>query len=221
MNDTEIKEILSNNTEDKLNTYLSILLSKCKDISIESNLLSLIMLVLILLFYMADFAQLENLRIGPLSIKDINSIKIFIPLVFAFLIFRYILISAHKAELHKIIKEYSKKFFNFTDPISEDVLHMDDFTRSILPFSIYSEIGKISHKGNSKFGCIGGLLIVPISFLSFAPFILEFIWIKNYLIDFEKFNFTQKSSLVLSIWILLISVYYFIQTMIISIKENE
>jgi len=221
MNDTEIKRLFSNNTEDKLNTYLSILLSKCKDISIESNLLSIIMLVLVLLFYMSDFAQPENLQIGPLSVKDINSIKIFIPLVFAFLIFRYILISAHKAELHKIIKEYSKEFFNFKDPISEDVLHMDDFTRTLLPFSIYSEIGKLSHKGNSKFGCIGALLIVPISFLSIVPFVLEFIWIKNYLIDFDTFNFTQKSSLILSIWILLISLYYFIQTMIISIKENK
>lgn len=221
MRNSEIKRIFTKNTDDKLNIYLSVLLAKCKDISIESNFLSIIMLILILLFYMADFAQAESIQIGPLSVKDIDSIKIFIPLVFAFLIFRYIVISAHKAELHKIIKEYSKEFFNFEDTVPDDVLQMDDFTRSLLPFSIYSEIGKLSHKGKSNFGCFGALLIIPISGLSIVPYILEFIWIKQYLIDFETFNFTQKASLILSIWVLLISLYYFIHTMIIGVKENR
>lgn len=221
MKNTEVKEIFENNTDDKLNIYLNILLSKCKDIAIESNLIAIIMLILILLFYMNDFAQPESLQIGPLSIKDINSIKIFIPLVFAFLIFRYIVISAHKAELHKIIKEYTKKFFNFDNPIPDDELYMDDFTRSLLPFSIYSEIGKLSHKGKSKFGCFGALLIIPISGLAFVPFILEYIWIKQYLIEYDTLNFTQKSSVILSIWILAVSIYYFIHIMIIGIKENK
>lgn len=221
MKNREVNDIFENNTDDKLNIYLNILLSKCKDISMESNLIAIIMLILILLFYMADFAQPESLQIGPLSIKDINSVRVFIPLVFAFLIFRYIVISAHKAELHKIIKEYTKKFFNFDDPIADDNLHMDDFTRSLLPFSIYSEIGKLSHKGKSKFGCFGALLIIPISGLAFVPFILEYIWIKKYLLEYNTLNFTQKSSVVLSIWILAISIYYFIHTMIIGVKENK
>ena len=123
MKNTEVKKIFENNTDDKLNIYLNIILSKCKDIAIESNLIAIIMLILILLFYMADFAQPESLQIGPLSIKDIDSVKFFIPLVFAFLIFRYIVISAHKAELHKIIKEYTKNFFSFDDSILDNDLH--------------------------------------------------------------------------------------------------
>jgi hypothetical protein len=221
MKNLEIKEMFRNNTDDKLNIYLSTLLAKCKDIEKENNLIALIMLILILLFYMADISQTESIQIGPLSIKDINSIKVFIPLVFAFLIFRYILISAHKAELHKIIKVFTKDFFNFNDSAQDDPLHMDDFTRTILPFSIYGELGNLSYKGKSKFGCFGAILIIPISGLALVPFILEFIWIKKFIIDFSTLNYTQKTSVILSIWILAISLYYFVHNMIIAVKENN
>lgn len=221
MKNLEIKKILLENTDDKLSEYLSILLDKCKEIAKESNVIALFMLILILLYYMADFSQLESLQIGPVGIKDINSIKIFIPLVFSFLIFRYIVLSAHKAELHKIIKEFSTEYFNFEDPLSEDVLHMDDFTRSLLPFSIYSEIGKLSHKGKSKFGCFGAILTIPISAIAIVPFVLEYYWIKEFIMQFDSLNFTQKSSVVLSIWVSIISIYYFIHTMIIGVREGQ
>lgn len=217
----EIKNILKQNTDEKLNQYFVILLDKCKDIAKESNIIALFMLVLILLYYMTDFSQLESLQIGPVGIKDVNSIKVFIPLVFAFLIFRYIVLSAHKAELHKIIEQYTSDYFDFEDPYSQDVLHMDDFTRSVLPFSIFSEINKLSHKGKSKFGCFGAILIFPITAIAVIPFVLEYYWIKEFINQFSNLNFTQKSSIVLSIWIMTISIYYFIHTMIIGAKEGK
>lgn len=219
MKNYEVKDILIKNNDDKLNIYLNILLSKCKDIAIESNLIAIIMLILILLFYLTDFAKADSLQIGPLSIKDINSVKVFIPLVFSFLILRYFIISSHKAELHKIIKEFSKNHFCFET--SENIFFIDDFTRSLLPISIYDEIGKLNYKDKSKLGCIGALLIFPISGLAFTPFIFEFIWIKKYIYEFNTLNLMQKSSVILSIWILLISVYYFFHTMKIEIKENK
>ena len=221
MKKEEINEIIKNNSDDKLNIYLSALLSKCKDIEKENNFIALVMLILILLFYMADISKTESIQIGPISIKDINSIKVFIPLVFAFLIFRYIVISAHKAELHKIIKVFTRDFFKFKDLIEEDALRMDDFTRTILPFSIYGDLSNLSHKGKSKFGCFGALLIFPLSSIVIIPFVLEFVWIKQFIIDFSKLNFTQKSSVILSIWILVISLYYFVHNMIIAVKENN
>lgn len=221
MKNEEINEIIKKNSDDKLNIYLSALLSKCKDIEKENNFIALVMLILILLFYMADISKTESIQIGPISIKDINSIKVFIPLVFAFLIFRYIVISAHKAELHKIIKVFTRDFFKFKDLIEEDALRMDDFTRTILPFSIYGDLSNLSHKGKSKFGCFGALLIFPLSSIVIIPFVLEFIWIKQFIIDFSKLNFTQKSSIILSIWILVISLYYFVHNMIIAVKENN
>lgn len=221
MKNEEITNIFYKNTDEKLSEYLTILLSKCKDIARESNIIAIFMLLLIFLYYMLDFSQLESLQIGPAEIKDASSIKVFIPLVFAFLIFRYIILSAHKAELHKIIKEFSIEYFGFEDPISKDVIHIDDFSRTVLPFSIFSDISNLTHKGKSKFGCIGGLLIIPIGAIAIVPFILEYYWIKEFINQFENLNFTQKSSVILSIWIITLSIYYFIHNIIITVKENK
>lgn len=217
----EITKILLSNSDEKLSEYLTIILAKCKDIAKESNVIAVFMLILILLYYMTDYSQLDSLQIGPIGINDINSIKVFIPLVFAFLIFRYIVLSAHKAELHKIVEEYSKEYFGFDDEVPKDVVHLDDFTRSVLPFSLYSEINNLTNKGKSKLGCIGAILIFPMTAIAIVPFILEYYWIKEFLIKFEELNFTQKSSVILSVWIILISFYYFIHNMIVKVKENK
>ena len=79
----------------------------------------------------------------------------------------------------------------------------------------------MTYKGKSKFGCLGAILIFPITAITFVPFILEYYWIKEFVMKFDTLNFTQKSSVILSIWILLISVYYFIHNMIINMKENK
>jgi hypothetical protein len=221
MTENEIKTILLNNSEEKLNVYLNIILDKCKDIDKESNFIAVIMVILVFLYYMTGFKQPESLQIGPLTISDLNAVKIFIPLVFAFLIFRYVVLSAHKAELHKIIKEYTIEYFNFEDPNQKDALYIDDFTRSILPFSLYGEIGKLSFKGKSKFGCFGAILLFPISAVAILPYVLEYIWIKPYVEKYNTLDFTEKSTIILAIWMLALSFYYFLQTIIISIKENR
>ncbi len=221
MTENEIKTILLRNNPEKLAIYLSIILEKCKDIAKESNMIGVFMAILVFLYYMADFKQLESLQIGPLSISDIKTVKIFIPLVFAFLIFRFVLLGAHKAELHKIIKEYTIEYFKFEDKIQQNALYMDDFTRSILPFSLYGEIGKLGHKGKSKFGCFGAILLFPITGFAVLPFILEYIWTKSFVEKYDTLNFTEKSTVVLTIWMLVLSLYYFIHTIIISIKENR
>ena len=217
----ELRNILKENEDDKLRIYLDLILSKCKDMARESNLIALLMLLLILLFYLTEFSKVESISVGPISIKDLNSVKVFIPLVFAFLILRYILISAHKAELNKIIIEYTKNYFNYKDPLPEDVLHLDDFTRSILPFSIYSEINKLNNRGSSKIGCLGAVLVFPIIGLTFVPFILEYVWIKQYILVFDELNFIQKSSIILSVWIIAISIYYIIHHFKNTLDERD
>jgi len=217
MKNEEIEQIINQTESDKLNLYLSILLSKCKDIEKENNFIALIMILLVLLFYSASFGELDTLQIGPISIKQINSVKIFIPLVFSFLIFRYLIISSHKAEIEKIIKIFSRDFFNVEN---NDIEKLDDFTRSILPISIYAEINNLTTKGKSKFGCFGAILIFPIVGIALIPYTLQFIWLKDFLINYDKFNFFQKSAIVLSIWITILSLYYFIHSIIIRMKEN-
>lgn len=217
MKNEEIEQIINKTETDKLNIYLSLLLSKCKDIEKENNFIALIMILLVLLFYSASFGQLDSLKIGPISIKEINSIKIFIPLVFSFLIFRYLIINSHKAEIEKIVKIFSRDFFKIEN---NDIEKLDDFTRTILPISIYTEINNLTTKGKSKFGCFGAILIFPIVGIAIIPYTLQFIWLKDFLSNYDKYNFFQKSAIILSLWITILSLYYFIHSIIIKMKEN-
>ncbi|WP_445454505.1 hypothetical protein [Flavobacterium sp. 25HG05S-40] len=221
MTNNEIKETINQNSAEKNSIYLNIVLDKCNAVSKEGNVIALVMLLLILLYYLADATKSGSVEIGPLSFSNLNAIKIFIPLVFAFLIFRFVLLSAHKAELHKIVKEYTIEFFNYKNPIQNDVTQMDDFTRSLLPFSLFSELGTLSYKGKSKLGCFGALLIFPIILFSFIPFLLEFYWIKEFVLKYDSLNATEKWSINITIWIIALSIYYFIHNIIINIKENR
>ncbi len=219
MKEQEIDKLIQSNEGDKLNFYLSNLLSKSKEIEKENNKLGLMMLLLILLFYLIDNTTANSLNIGPITIKDLAGIRIFIPLVFAFLILRYKVINSHKAELIKIIKKISNQHFKY-DNKNVDIAFIDDFTRTLLPISIYEEFNKFNYKKTS--GCLGTIIIFPLSVgLLLIPYVFEYLWLKELIIDFSEINFYGKASTIITIWILIISIYYFIQTMRLSIKENK
>ena len=182
--------------------------------------LGIIMLILILLFYLIDNTKAESLSIGPISIKDLNSIKIFIPLVFAFLILRYQVINSHKAELIRIVKKFSLLYFDFDNSNTKPEF-TDDFTRTLLPISIYEEFNKLNYKGTSKIGCIGAIFTFPLTIgLTLLPFIFEYVWIKDLILDFKNLVLFEKVTIVLTIWTIILTLYYFIHTIVISIKEN-
>ncbi|KFC20563.1 hypothetical protein [Chryseobacterium sp. FH1] len=98
---------------------------------------------------------------------------------------------------------------------------MDDFVRSIFPFSIYSEINNLAFKGKSVLGCLGAILIFPLTIiLTLAPFILEFILLKDLIKNWQESNFLAKASITLTIWLILISFYFPLHKFIIVFKEN-
>jgi hypothetical protein len=208
MTDSEIEKFIDSNNNEKLSFYLANLLSKNREIEKENNKLGIMMLILILLFYLIDTTNAEILNIGPISMKDFSTIKIFIPLVFAFLILKYIIINSHKAELIRIVKKFSNRFFNY-DNTNIDVLFTDDFTRILLPISIYEEFNKFSFKETSTFGCLGGVILFPLIIgLLIAPFYFEYIWLKPMLQNYSNINYFEKASIICTIWILLVSLYY-------------
>lgn len=220
MKESEIENLIATNDKDKLSFYLSNIISKSRDIERENNRLGIMILILILLFYLIDYTMAESLNIGPISIKDLNSIKIFIPLVFAFLILRYQIINSHKAELIRIVKKFSLLYFDFDNSNTKPEF-TDDFTRTLLPISIYEEFNKLNYKGTSKIGCIGAILTFPLTIgLTIFPFVLEYIWIKDLILDFKNLVIFEKLSIVMTVWTIILTLYYFFHTIIISMKEN-
>ena len=210
MKPEQIEEILKNEP-DKIHSYLNLLMEKCKEIDRQSNFISILMLILFSINYLSKNAIAESLQIGPLSIKDIQSINIFIPLVFSFLIFRYTIIHNHRAEVQDILSSLSKEYFKIGSS------NVDDFIRTIVPVSNSSELAKYDTKG--VLGCLGVLLIIPIAFIPLISLVIEYYWIKEYVLIFSKLNFIHKTSIVCSIWISVVALYHILHTIYISFKK--
>lgn len=209
-----LKKIIKNNSEERNLNYYNSLISKSNEISKECNFLGILMLLIFLINYIIDYSKLESIEIGILQIKDANSLKIFFPLVFTFLILRYILISTHRTELNQILNIFSREFFNvnYEENVDETpIFAVDDFSATFLPFSIYQEFNNISRKGKSKLGCIGAVIIVPFSLiLTVLPLILDIYWIYRLITNWSEYNLIQQSSIVFTIWILVVIFYYII-----------
>lgn len=217
MKKSEIEDFLDNNP-DKTEFYISTLIDKCKEIDRQINLNSLFILISICLYYLPTITSAESIQFGPVQIRDISSIQVFIPLAFSYFILRFIILSNHKAEIHKTLNIISEKYFkNNRLNLTED--QMDNMTRIMLPISNTGEISKYNTKG--ILGCLGGILIFPIISLAIIPMYLEFRWIKHFCYNFDKLNFIQKTSIIFSMWICLIGLYHISQAMYNSIKENR
>lgn len=221
MKETEIDKLLHTIDQNKVSYYLTTLIDKLKSISSENNKLGIFMIVVIFLYYLIDNSIARSINIGPISIDNLSSIQTFIPLFFAFLILRFKIINAHKAELIKIAKRITSFQFGIENSNIEPEF-TDDFTRTLLPLSLYEEINKLNYKGASIIGCLGSIVVIPLTILlTFAPYFFEFIWLKDQFKNFSELNIYEQSSTVLTIWILALSFYYLIHTMLISVKEQK
>ncbi len=221
MEEQEIINIVENENDEKILSHINTLLDKSKNLAKESDYLGIVLILIFLLYYIVQYSKLGSIQIGPILIEDLNTINIFSPLAFSFVIFRYVLISSHKADIHKTIELYSQYFYKINKKkLKNNHVQLDDFTRSILPFSIYSELNNIAFKGKSKLGCFGAIIIFPLSLiLIFLPFYIEFLMIKNSLLLWNEINYIGKTSIIFSIWLVIISIYFPIHKMIITIKS--
>lgn len=217
MTEKEIKQLIENNQPDRLNLFLSGILDKSKNLDRQLNLTSIGMLVLILIYYLGELNLGSEIQLGPLKINDTTALLYILPLIFSFLIFRFVILSSHKAEIKKLIKVFAKDYFAF-DNSKVDILYTDDFTRLILPISIYDEIGKFNLK--TRTGCLSVILTLPMILLAFAPYFFVIIWTYPQFSKFSILGLYDKILVISTIWILALSIFYFIKTMILGIKEN-
>jgi len=223
MKNTDIEKLLKSNNQENINLYFSQILSKTKDLDKENNRIAFFLILLIFIYYLTDFAAIDSINLGFLSIKNVESIKIFIPLIFSFIIFRFVVINSHKAELKKIIRKIAFNHFKF-DNQNLDILYTDDFSRTVMPVSIYDELNKFDFKTNV--GCLNSLIMIPlVAFpalaVSISPFVIEWLWLKPMIIDFKNLEFISKTIVVLTIWIMILALVYFFKTMILGVREEQ
>jgi hypothetical protein len=217
MTEKEIQQLIENNQPDRLNLFLSGILDKSKNLDKQLSLTSIGMLILILIYYLGKLNIGSEIQLGPLKINDTTTLLLILPLIFSFLILRFVILSSHKAEIKKLIKVFAKQYFAF-DNSNVDVIFTDDFTRLILPVSIYDEIGKFNLK--TKTGCLTVFLTLPMSLLAFAPYFFVSLWTYPQLPKLATLDLYDKILVISTLWILLLSLFYFIKTMILGAKEN-
>jgi hypothetical protein len=192
MKDTDIEEFISSNNDENISFYLLTIIDKLKDISKENNKLGVFMVVVIFLYYLIENSIAKSINIGPISVEDLTKIQVFIPAFFAFLILRFKIINSHKAELLKLSKKISEYKFGIKNTNIKNEF-TDDFTRNLLPLSLYEEINKLNYKGSSLVGCLGAIITFPLTIiLTFTPYFFEFIWLKDLYWNFSEFNFYEN-----------------------------
>lgn len=218
MKKADIKQIISDNEDNKLSILFSTLIDKSKNLDNKIQKTSLGTLIIILLYYLAELQLMNTIQIGPLNIGNSKSIEIVFPLILSFLILRYQVLSSHKAEIKTIIEQFSTRFFNYSY-FEERILKTDDLTRILMPHSIHEEINKLSHK--TKAGCLGTILMMPLLLLAAAPYTIAILWLYPFFENFSTQTFLNKILIIGTCWVLIMCAYYFIKTMKIGIKENE
>lgn len=218
MTETEITQLIEKNESEKLNLFLSEILEKAGILDKQINLITIGMVLLFLIYYLGELELGSELQLGPLKINNTIILADIFPMILSFFIFRFVILSSHKAEIKKIVRVFANKYFDY-DNTKIDVLFTDDFSRVILPVSLYDEIGKLNLK--TRTGCISVILTLPMFLLAMIPYLVLGLWTYPQILNFTDIEFYNKVFVIGTIWLTLLSIFYFIKTMIVGVKESR
>lgn len=222
MNRKEILKFITENQNDKLLDYYDKCYEKLRDLNHQIDKLTLYLIIIVFLYFIASSTTISSLQIGPANITDISLLLKIIPVLFAFILLQIVVISSQKSELFTLVKMiFLANYIQDVNPKHIDNEHNNVFTRLLLPFSYSIEFLKFNtKKGSGLNSCFGALLALPLMSLLFLPFYFEYFMLKviwnNY--------YGQVLGIVsfwLSIWIMLFLIYYLISNTIHNYQDNK
>jgi hypothetical protein len=222
MNRQDILKFISENQNEKLLDYYDKCYDKLKDLNKQIDKLTLYLIIIVFLYFIASSTSISSLQLGPASISDISLLLKVIPVLFAFLLLQIVIISSQKAELFAVVKMIF--LANYKQDVSHKELdneHNNLFTRLLLPFSYSTELLKFNtKKSNLLNSCLGAILVLPLLTLIFLPFYFEYYMLK---IIWESF-YSQtlgKATFWLSIWIIAYLIYYIINNAVENYRDKR
>jgi hypothetical protein len=222
MNRLEIIKFIAENQNERLLDYYDKCYEKLKDLNQRIDKITLYLIVITFLYFIASSTRISSLQLGPANISDVSLLLIVIPVLFAFLLLQIVIISSHKAELFMTVK------FIFLSNYKQDVnfkeLENDRnnfFTRILFPFSYSTEMLKFNtEKPSLLSSCLGVILIVPLLSLIFLPFIFEYYMLKIVWKNYYT-GILGIASFWLSNWINAYIIYYIIHNAIKSYQGRK
>ncbi|TAJ11951.1 hypothetical protein DMA11_14715 [Marinilabiliaceae bacterium JC017] len=220
MTKKEIETFIAINKEDDIKSFFDKLLTKL-DASNRSNDKILIwMAFLIFIYFSIDLDIFSQLKLGPIVLTDNSFIKLFTPLIFNYLLLKFVTLNAHRSLIINNIRQIGGRFYNLKEGVDENATYSNAFLQIIMPFSLWEEVNsKYMNKG--KTGCLTFLMISPLFILLFAPLIFEYIIIRDLIVDFWQISWVQKTVTITTIWIFLAVIIYYIKAVKIKMTENQ
>ncbi|MFA5296645.1 MAG: hypothetical protein WC389_00375 [Lutibacter sp.] len=220
MTDKEINEFIQDNSPENLKDFFKILIDKLNTTNKRNDKLSLIMGLLIVAYFIIDKNIVSNISLGPISINDVSLTKLFIPLIFAFVLLVFATLNAHRAVLLKNIKKIGKVHYNLKETPLEDPYYSNSFLRLIMPFSYLEELNS-KYINNGKYSWPAFFMILPLFPLILSPFIFEFYAVKTMILNNWENGILEKIVIILTVWIITTSIIYYVKLLSSTIKENK
>lgn len=223
MNKQEIiKFIVDNNESSHLVDFYNKAYDKLKDINKHIDKVTAYLIIVVFVFLLSSKSSIQSFQIGPISINDITVIVKLLPILFSFLLTDLVVCSGHKGEVFMAVKLISMSLYKQ----DIDHKHLDNhkhnlITRLVLPFSYSMELSKLNSEKVSIFQALFGvILILPFLSLFFLPFYFEFYMLRDIYLHY-KTDILGKASFYLSIWIMLLMIYYLIITGAKNLKDYK
>lgn len=217
MNRKEILKFIEENQGEHLWDFYNKIYDNLIDLNRRIDRISFYLIIIVFFYFISVKLTISSIQIGPISISDISILPKLLPLLFSYLLYELALTSGHKAEVFITLK------FIFLTLYKQEVipneLEYDKnnfFTRLISPFSYSLEIGKF----NTTKSCIGAILVIPLISLIFIPFYIEYRMLKDVFVNYW-YDIIGKLSFCLSIWILLMLLYYYLNLWKESLKNQK
>jgi len=218
MTEEDINAFIEKNSEESVKEYFNLLLVKLDSSNQRNDKLSLLMGILILLYFLLDNKVVSNINLGPISITEFNLAKVLIPLAFAFILLMFATLNAHRADVIKNIRQIGIRLYNLEENGKQE-FYSNSFLQLIMPFSMWEELNS-KYLKDGKTGCLTVLLTLPLYSIILSPFIFEYYALKTLFIEKWGLGLIEKIVIVLTIWILLSAIIYYIKLFTMKVKEE-
>ncbi|NOQ26152.1 MAG: hypothetical protein GQ564_12380 [Bacteroidales bacterium] len=220
MTKEEIDRFIENNEKEDIKSFFDKLILKLEATNRSNDKILIWLILLIFIYFSVDLNIFSQLKLGPIVLTDNSFIKLFIPLVFTYLLLKFMTLNTYRSLILKNIRQIGGFLFSLKEGVSDNSTYSNSFLQIIMPFSFWEEISsKYMRKG--KAGCISLLMISPVFLLILVPFVFEYIIIRDLFMNFWKIGLIQKAVTISTIWIFLAVIIYYIRLVRIDLEENK
>ncbi|SHG25433.1 hypothetical protein [Flavobacterium johnsoniae] len=209
-NRKQLKEFIANNKDEILIDYRDKLYNNIQELIKKEERQTLILLILVTLYFFVDYKSLSEISLGVLTITNpANLIIQLIPIIFCALLFNLYSIGKDRQDLHETLKEIiSHLTSNLINSESKDELLNNTLYRLYLPNSIGNFASKITAKKPIILTFIGFILLIPFFIIGFIPFFIIFLMLSN-LWQTQINTILGMISFSTTLWIVLSIIFFF------------